>query len=461
MTEIIDFPLKGSFRREQSLQKIKVIIMGAAGRDFHNFNVYFRNNDAYEVVAFTATQIPGIEGRTYPPELAGPNYPNGIPIYPEEELPRLIKEFDVDQVVFAYSDVSHEYVMHKASVALANGADFRLMGPKTTMLKAKVPLVSVCAVRTGSGKSQTSRQVAKILRSKGLKVVVIRHPMPYGDLREQICERFASYEDLDKYKCTIEEREEYEPHIDNGIIVYAGVDYGEILREAEKEADVIVWDGGNNDLPFYKSNLHIVVADPHRAGNELTYYPGETNLRMANVVIINKVDTADPKNVEAVKENIRMVNPNAKILEAASPITADRPELIKGKKVLVIEDGPTLTHGNMPYGAGAIISKKLGASEIVDPRPYAVGSIKETYKKYTHLGAILPAVGYGERQIAELKETIDKTPCDTVVIGTPIDLRRVMTIDKPTVRVKYELKVLGPTTLEQILEEFLRKSGKL
>ena len=461
MTEIIDFPLKGSFRREQSLQKIKVIIMGAAGRDFHNFNVYFRNNDAYEVVAFTATQIPGIEGRTYPPELAGPNYPNGIPIYPEEELPRLIKEFDVDQVVFAYSDVSHEYVMHKASVALANGADFRLMGPKTTMLKAKVPLVSVCAVRTGSGKSQTSRQVAKILRSKGLKVVVIRHPMPYGDLREQICERFASYEDLDKYKCTIEEREEYEPHIDNGIIVYAGVDYGEILREAEKEADVIVWDGGNNDLPFYKSDLHIVVADPHRAGNELTYYPGETNLRMANVVIINKVDTADPKNVEAVKENIRMVNPNAKILEAASPITADRPELIKEKKVLVIEDGPTLTHGNMPYGAGAIISKKLGASEIVDPRPYAVGSIKETYKKYTHLGAILPAVGYGERQIAELKETIDKTPCDTVVIGTPIDLRRVMTIDKPTVRVKYELKVLGPTTLEQILEEFLRKSGKL
>ena len=461
MTEIIDFPLKGSFRREQSLQKIKVIIMGAAGRDFHNFNVYFRNNDAYEVVAFTATQIPGIEGRTYPPELAGPNYPNGIPIYPEEELPRLIREFDVDQVVFAYSDVSHEYVMHKASVALANGADFRLMGPKTTMLKAKVPLVSVCAVRTGSGKSQTSRQVAKILRSKGLKVVAIRHPMPYGDLREQICERFASYEDLDKYKCTIEEREEYEPHIDNGIIVYAGVDYGEILREAEKEADVIVWDGGNNDLPFYKSDLHIVVADPHRAGNELTYYPGETNLRMANVVIINKVDTADPKNVEAVKENIRMVNPNAKILEAASPVTADRPELIKGKKVLVIEDGPTLTHGNMPYGAGAIISKKLGASEIVDPRPYAVGSIKETYKKYTHLGAILPAVGYGERQIAELKETIDKTPCDTVVIGTPIDLRRVMTIDKPTVRVKYELKVLGPTTLEQILEEFLRKSGKL
>ncbi|MCD6445378.1 GTPase [Candidatus Bathyarchaeota archaeon] len=443
------------------MRKIKVIIMGAAGRDFHNFNVYFRNNDAYEVVAFTATQIPGIEGRTYPPELAGPNYPNGIPIYPEEELPRLVREFDVDQVVFAYSDVSHEYVMHKASTALASGADFRLMGPKSTMLKAKVPVVSICAVRTGSGKSQTSRYVAKILRSKGLRVVVIRHPMPYGDLREQICERFATYEDLDKYKCTIEEREEYEPHIDNGIIVYAGVDYGKILREAEKEADVIVWDGGNNDIPFYKPDLHIVVADPHRAGNELTYYPGETNLRMADVVIINKVGTADPKNVELVEENIRTVNPKAKILKAESPITADKPELIKGRKVLVIEDGPTLTHGNMPYGAGAILSRKLGASELVDPRPYAVGSIRETFKKYSHLGTILPAVGYGERQIAELKETIDRTPCDVVVIGTPIDLRRVMKIDKPTVRVKYELKVLGPIGLDEILTEFLKKSGKL
>ncbi len=442
------------------MQKIKVIIMGAAGRDFHNFNVYFRSNDAYEVVAFTATQIPGIEKRIYPPELAGPNYPNGVPIYPEGELPKLIKEHDVDQVVFAYSDVSHEYVMHKASIALASGADFRLMGPKTTMLKAKVPLVSVGAVRTGSGKSQTSRHVAKILKNKGLRVVAIRHPMPYGDLRKQVCQRFASYEDLDKYECTIEEREEYEPHIDNGIIVYAGVDYEKILREAEKEADVIVWDGGNNDLPFYKPDLHIVVADPHRVGNELTYHPGEANLRMANVVVINKVDTADPKNVERVKENIRMVNPKAKILEAASPITVDKPELIKGNRVLVIEDGPTLTHGNMPYGAGAIIAKQLGASEMVDPRAYAVGSIKATYEKYKHLGAILPAVGYGEKQIAELKETIDRTPCDTVVIGTPIDLRRVMTIDKPTVRVKYELKVLGSVTLEEILEEFLRRSGK-
>jgi predicted GTPase len=442
------------------MHKVKVIIMGAAGRDFHNFNVYFRNNDDYEVVAFTATQIPGIEERTYPPELAGPNYPHGIPIHPEAKLPRLIKDYNVDQVVFAYSDVPHKYVMHKASIALANGADFRLMGPKTTMLKAKVPLVSVCAVRTGSGKSQTSRQVAKILKEKGLKVVVIRHPMPYGDLRKQVWQRFASYGDLDKYECTIEEREEYEPHIDNGIIVYAGVDYEKSLRRAEKEADVIVWDGGNNDLPFYKPDLHIVVADPHRAGNELIYHPGETNLRMANVVIINKVDTADPKNVERVKENIRLVNPKAKILEAASPITIDKPELIKGNRVLVIEDGPTLTHGNMPYGAGAIISKQLGASEMVDPRPYAFGSIKETYEKYTHLGAILPAVGYGEKQISELKETIDRTPCDTVVIGTPIDLRRVIIIDKPTARAKYELKVLGPVSLEEILEEIIQRSGK-
>jgi len=442
------------------MQKIKVIIMGAAGRDFHNFNVYFRNNDAYEVVAFTATQIPGIAERGYPPELAGANYPNGVPIYPEEELPNLIKQHDVDQVVFAYSDVPHEYVMHKASMVLANGADFRLMGPKTTMLEAKVPLVSVCAVRTGSGKSQTSRQIAKILKNKGLKVVAIRHPMPYGDLRKQIWQRFATYEDLDKHECTIEEREEYEPHIDNGIIVYAGVDYEKILREAEKEADVIVWDGGNNDLPFYKSDLHIVVADPHRAGNELTYYPGETNLRMADVVIINKVDTADPQNVGKVKENIKKVNPKATVLEAASPVTVDKPELIKGNRILVIEDGPTLTHGNMPYGAGAVIAKKLGATEIVDPRPYAVGSIKETYEKYTHLSTILPAVGYGEKQIAELKATIDGTPCDAVVIGTPIDLRRVMTIDKATVRAKYELKVLGSVTLEEVLEEFLQKSGK-
>ena len=442
------------------MQKKKVIIMGAAGRDFHNFNVYFRNSDAYEVVAFTATQIPGIEGRVYPTELAGPSYPKGIPIYPEEKLPELIKQQDIDEVVFAYSDVSHEYVMHKASAALASGADFRLMGPKTTMLKAKVPVVAVGAVRTGSGKSQTSRQVAKILKSKGLRVAAIRHPMPYGDLRKQIWQRFASYEDLDKHQCTIEEREEYEPHIDNGIIVYAGVDYAEILREAEKEADVIVWDGGNNDMPFYRPDLNIVVADPHRAGHELLYYPGETNIRMANVIIVNKVDTADPAKVKQVKENIKILNPNATVLDAASPITVDKPELIRGKRVLAIEDGPTITHGSMPYGAAVIIAKNLGASEIVDPRPYAVGSIKEAYKKYPHLGALLPALGYGEKQVAELKETIDRIPCDVVVLGTPIDLRRVITIKQPTVRAKYELKVLGPVSLEQILQEFLQRSEK-
>jgi len=434
--------------------------MGAAGRDFHNFNVYFRNNESYEVVAFTATQIPGIEGRRYPTELAGSKYPEGIPIYPEEELPQLIKEHDVDEVVFAYSDVSHEYVMHKASIALANGVDFRLMGPKTTMLKAKVPVVSVCAVRTGSGKSQTSRQVAKILKSRGLSVAAIRHPMPYGDLRKQIWERFASYEDLDKYECTIEEREEYEPHIDNGIIVYAGVDYGRILEEAEKEADVIVWDGGNNDLPFYRPDLNIVVADPHRAGHELTYHPGETNLRMADVIIINKVDTADPQKVKQVRDNIKMVNPTATVLEAGSPITADKPDAIKGKRALVIEDGPTITHGSMPYGAGMIFAKKFGAETIVDPRPYAVGSIKEAFKKYQHLGAILPALGYSDKQVAELKETIDRTPCDVVVIGTPIDLRRVLTINQPTIRVRYELKVLGPVSLEHILDEFISRSVK-
>ena len=435
------------------MAKKRVIIMGAAGRDFHNFNVYFRGNDEYEVVAFTATQIPGIEGRTYPPELAGPNYPNGIPIYPEEELPSLIKKFNVDEVVFAYSDVSHEYVMHKASIALAAGADFRLMGPSTTMLKAKVPVVSVCAVRTGSGKSQTSRKVAKVLRSNGYRVVVIRHPMPYGDLRKQVCQRFATFEDLDKYECTIEEREEYEPHIRNGVIVYAGVDYEKILREAEKEADVIVWDGGNNDLPFYKPDLHIVVADPHRPGHELKYHPGEANLRMANVVVINKVDTAETENIEKVENNVKKANPNAIIVKAASPMKVDNPELIKGKRALVIEDGPTLTHGEMPYGIATIAAKKLGASEIVDPRPYAVGSIVEAYKKYKHLGAILPALGYGEHQIRELEETINATPCDVVVVGTPIDLRRIVKINKPAVYVRYELQEVGSPNLEEILNK--------
>ena len=435
------------------MAKKRVIIMGAAGRDFHNFNVYFRGNDEYEVVAFTATQIPGIEGRTYPPELAGPNYPNGIPIYPEEELPSLIKKFNVDEVVFAYSDVSHEYVMHKASIALAAGADFRLMGPSTTMLKAKVPVVSICAVRTGSGKSQTSRKVTKILRSNGYRVVVIRHPMPYGDLRKQVCQRFATFEDLDKYECTIEEREEYEPHIRNGVIVYAGVDYEKILREAEKEADVIVWDGGNNDLPFYKPDLHIVVADPHRPGHELKYHPGEANLRMANVVVINKVDTAETENIEKVENNVKKANSNAIIVKAASPMKVDNPELIKGKRALIIEDGPTLTHGEMPYGIATIAAKKLGASEIVDPRPYAVGSIVEAYKKYKHLGAILPALGYGEHQIRELEETINATPCDVVVVGTPIDLRRIVKINKPAVYVRYELQEVGSPNLEEILNE--------
>jgi predicted GTPase len=438
----------------------KIIIMGAAGRDFHNFNVYFRNNRLYEVVAFTAAQIPNIQRRVYPPELAGTDYPSGIPIFPEEELPRLIKKFSVDKVVFAYSDVSHEYVMHKASMVLASGADFCLMSPQTTMLKAKVPVISVCAVRTGAGKSQTSRQIAKILKDKGLRVVVVRHPMPYGDLKKQVWQRFASYQDLDKYECTIEEREEYEPHIDNVIVVYAGVDYGKILREAQKEADVIVWDGGNNDVPFFKPDLHIVVADPHRAGHELTYYPSEVNLRLANVVIVNKIDTADPAKVEQVKANVRSVNPDALILDAASPIIVDKPDLVKGKRVLVIEDGPTSTHGDMPYGAATIAAKTFEARELVNPKPYAVGSIKETYAQYTHLGSILPAVGYGERQIAELKETIDATPCDVVLLGTPIDLRRVIDLNKPTVRVKYELQVLGPVCLEELVDDFLKRKVK-
>jgi len=434
----------------------KIIIMGAAGRDFHNFNVYFRNNSSYEVVAFTAAQIPGIQCRVYPPELAGAGYSSGIPVYPEEELLQLIREFDVDEVVFAYSDISHEYVMHKASLVSASGADFCLMGSKATMLKAKVPVVSVCAVRTGSGKSQTSRLIAKILKDKGLKVVVVRHPMPYGNLKRQMLQRFASRKDLEKCKCTIEEREEYEPHVDSGIIVYAGVDYGKILEEAQKEAEIIIWDGGNNDLPFFKPDLHIVVADPHRAGHELAYYPSEVNLRLANVVILNKVDTADSADVKHVKENVKSVNPNAVILDAASPITAVKPELIKGKRVLVIEDGPTVTHGNMPYGAATIAAKNFGAKELVNPKPYAVGSIKETYAQYPHLGSILPAVGYGEKQIAELEETINTTPCDVVLIGTPIDLRRVIKVNKPTVRVKYELQVIGPVCLEEILDDFLK-----
>jgi len=428
--------------------------MGAAGRDFHNFNVYFRGNEAYEVVAFTATQIPNIEGRVYPPELAGPGYPDGIPIYPESQLPELIEELSVDQVVFGYSDVSHEYVMHRASMVLAAGADFRLMGWKGTMLEAKVPVISVCAVRTGSGKSQTSRRVSDLLREMGKKVVVIRHPMPYGDLREQVCQRFTSYEDLDRYKCTIEEREEYEPHLDRGMVVYAGVDYEKILREAEQEADVILWDGGNNDLPFYKPDLHIVVADPHRAGHEVAYHPGEANLRLADVVVINKIDTADLENVTTVRENVRAINPNAVIIEAASPIFVEDPAAIRGKRVLVVEDGPTLTHGEMAYGAGIVAAKRFGASEIVDPRPYAVGSIIETFEKYPQTGPLLPAMGYGERQIEELEQTINATPCDLVIVATPIDLRRVLKrIAHPMDRVRYELQEIGQPTLKEVLAE--------
>lgn len=437
------------------MEKERVLIMGAAGRDFHNFNVYFRNNPVYEVVAFTATQIPNIEGRVYPAELAGPGYPKGIPIYPESELVNLIRDLHVNQVVFAYSDVSHEYVMHKASIALAAGAEFRLMGANSTMLKANVPVVSVCAVRTGSGKSQTSRRVAGILREMGKRVVAIRHPMPYGNLARQACQRFATYADMDQHQCTIEEREEYEPHLDRGVIVYAGVDYEQILRQAEKEADVILWDGGNNDLPFYRPDLHIVVVDPHRPGHEVRYHPGETNLRMADVVVINKVDTADLANVAVVRENVYQANPRATVIEAASPIFVEAPEAIRGKRVLVIEDGPTLTHGEMAYGAGTVVARRLGAAELVDPRPYAVGSIVDTFRKYPNTGALLPAMGYGEKQVRELEETINNTPCDMVLIATPIDLRRVVNIKHPSQRVRYELQEIGQPTLKDILQQRL------
>ncbi len=437
------------------MEKERVLIMGAAGRDFHNFNVYFRNNPDYEVVAFTATQIPNIEGRVYPAELAGPGYPKGIPIYPEFELVNLIRDLHVHQVVFAYSDVSHEYVMHKASIALAAGAEFRLMGANSTMLKASVPVVSVCAVRTGSGKSQTSRRVAGILRDMGKRVVAIRHPMPYGDLAKQACQRFATYADMDRHHCTIEEREEYEPHLDRGVIVYAGVDYEQILRQAEKEADVILWDGGNNDLPFYRPDLHIVVVDPHRPGHEVRYHPGETNLRMADVVVINKVDTADLANIAVVRENVYQVNPRATVIEAASPIFVEAPDAIRGKRVLVIEDGPTLTHGEMAYGAGTVVARRLGAAELVDPRPYAVGSIVDTFRKYPNTGALLPAMGYGDKQVRELEETINNTPCDMVLIATPIDLRRVVNIKHPSQRVRYELQEIGQPTLKDILQQRL------
>ncbi len=435
----------------------RVLILGAAGRDFHNFNVFFRDNEGYEVVGFTATQIPGIEGRKYPPSLAGKLYPDGIPIYLEDDMEKIIKEKRVQIVVFAYSDVSHIYVMNRASRALSCGADFWILGPESTMIKSNKPVISVCAVRTGSGKSQTSRRVAQILRDLGKKVVVVRHPMPYGDLEKMKVQRFKSIEDLDKYKVTIEEREEYEPHINRGSTVFAGVDYGEILKQAEEEGDVILWDGGNNDFPFYKPDLHIVVADPLRVGHEETYHPGETNLRMADVVIINKVDSAPFENIYKLRSNIERLNKRAIILEAASPIFVENKEVIKGKRVLCIEDGPTLTHGEMDIGAAYIAAKKFGAREIVSPLPYAVGSIKETFEKYPQTQKVLPAMGYGEKQIEELKETIYKTPCESVVIGTPINLANLFDIGKPWARVRYELQEIGEPTLEEIIKEFLGK----
>ncbi|HLE54458.1 MAG TPA: cyclic 2,3-diphosphoglycerate synthase [Thermoplasmata archaeon] len=432
----------------------RVIILGAAGRDFHNFNTYFRDNPAYDVVCFTATQIPGIAGRKYPAVLAGKLYPDGIPIYPEDELPQLIKKFNANLVVFSYSDVDYTYIGHRIALANAHGADFMLINAESTMVKSKVPVIAICAVRTGSGKSQTTRRVAEILRGHGKKIVVVRHPMPYGDLAAQAVERFATYADLDKYECTIEEREEYEPHIDKGTVVYAGVDYEAILRQAEKEADIVLWDGGNNDTPFYKPDLHIVIADPHRPGHELLYYPGETNIRMADVVVVNKVDTATPENVELVKNNVRSVNPDAVIVEAASPITPDDNVPIRGKRVLVIEDGPTLTHGGMEYGAGYIAAQRFGAAEIVDATKYAVGSIKKTYEKYPNSRKVLPAMGYGEKQIKELQETIDAVPCDLVVSGTPIDLSRVLKANKPVVHMRYELDEIGHPNLEDVLKEW-------
>jgi predicted GTPase len=437
------------------VDRVRTVIMGAAGRDFHNFNVYFRNRPEYDVVAFTATQIPGIEGRTYPTTLSGGLYPEGIPILPEADLASIIREKNVDLVVLAYSDLSHEEVMHKASLVLACGADFRLMGPKTTMLKSKLPVISVCAVRTGAGKSTVSRSVSRSLKKLLGKVVVVRHPMPYGDLSKEVCERFASYEDMKRYECTIEEREEYEPHIDIGNVVYAGVDYEKILREAEKEADVILWDGGNNDLPFYKPDVQIVVIDPLRPGHEVQYYPGEANLRMADVVVINKVDSATSDNLQTVRRNVRSVRPEARIVEAASEIAVEDEGLIRGKRVVAVEDGPTVTHGGMKEGVGAIAARRFGAKELVDPKPYAVGSIKRTYEKYPHLGKVLPAMGYGEKQTRELKETIQAIDCDSLVLGTPIDLRRIMDIPKPAVRVRYEIKETTKPTLEEILRTML------
>jgi predicted GTPase len=439
------------------MQKKRVLIMGAAGRDFHNFNVVFRDNPQYEVVAFTATQIPNIENRKYPAGLAGKLYPQGIPIVSEDDLEKLIKKSKIDEVVFSYSDVSNQYVMERGALVTALGADFKLLGKNSTMLKSRRPVIAVCAARTGSGKSQTTRKVCQLLKQKKINPVVIRHPMPYGDLTKQICQRFASISDLDKHHCTIEEREEYEPHIVQGTVVYAGVDYEVILKEAEKEAEIIVWDGGNNDISFFVPDLHITVVDPHRPGDELSYFPGETNLLLADVVLINKIDTAGYEDIEQVRCNVKRTNSKAVLIEAASPIYIDKPQLIRGKNVLVVEDGPTLTHGGMRYGAGVIAAQKFGAKKIIDPRPWVKGEIKKTFESYPEIGALLPAIGYGKKQINDLERTINLTPCDSVVIATPVDLTKILKINKPSVRVQYELQEIGKPDLEEVLENFLKR----
>ena len=430
-----------------------VIIIGAAGRDFHNFNTYYRKNENYNVVAFTAAQIPDIDGRKYPAELAGELYPQGISIYAQEELPKLIKELEVDICAFSYSDVSYQEVMAIGSIVNAAGADFLLIGPKETMIKSTKPVIAVGAVRTGCGKSQTSRRVIEVLMEMGLKVVAIRHPMPYGDLVAQKVQRFAKVEDLKKHKCTIEEMEEYEPHVIRGNVIYSGVDYEAILQEAEKEADIILWDGGNNDFPFYKPDLMITVVDPHRPGHELNYYPGETTLRLADIVVINKMDSSAPEGIQQVRESI------AKVVDGASPLTVDKPELIKGKRVLVVEDGPTLTHGHMKIGAGTVAAQKYGAAEFVDPRPYVVGKLADTFRTYPDIGLLLPAMGYGDQQIADLEATINKVDCDTVVIATPIDLSRIVNIKKPTAKVDYELQEIGSPNLCELIRDFLTAQG--
>jgi predicted GTPase len=437
------------------MHRRKTIIMGAAGRDFHNFNTIYRDNDAYDIVAFTANQIPDIEGRKYPAGLAGPLYPDGIAIYHESELQDLIAEYGVDLVVFSYSDVSYSYVMHKAAAINAAGVDFLLLGSAGTMLKSDRPVIAICAVRTGCGKSQTTRKIVEILSAVNKKLVVVRHPMPYGDLTAQRVQRFETYEDLNRHHCTIEEREEYEPHLAAGSIVYAGVDYGEILRQAEKEADVIIWDGGNNDTPFFKPDLHVVVTDPLRPGHEISYYPGETNLRMADVVIINKETTATLSDIETVRKNIIAANTAAVIIDCASPIGVEEPDKIKGKRILAVEDGPTLTHGEMKFGAAVVAAQKYGAAEIVDPRPFLSGSLSQTFENYPEIGAVLPAMGYGAAQIKDLEETINRVDCDTVIIGTPIDLRRLIKLNKDAVTVTYDLQEIGKPSLQDALSDFL------